>query len=68
MTFEQEALQHFQDIALPKYLKGKEEHGQGLDVLDLPRVVQELEGEIIDMWFYYYAIKKLVEKNTKTTI
>lgn len=60
-NFEDRAIKYVVSKAKEKYLKGKAEHGQGLDELGLTSIVNELEGEIIDMIFYFYAIKEKVE-------
>jgi hypothetical protein len=66
-NFEDRAIEYFLSKAKDKYLKGKAEHGQGLDALGLPEIVKELEGEIIDMIFYYYAIKEKVDMIQKAS-
>ena len=61
-NFEDRAIDYFMSKAKDKYLKGKREHGQGLDEISLPEVVDELEGEVMDLIFYTYSIKERVEK------
>ena len=63
MKFEDRAIQYFFKRAKKKYLKGKKEHGQGLDELPLDVIVKELEGEIIDLIFYYYRLKEASQKH-----
>lgn len=58
MTFEEEAIEYFTSRAISKYRQGKADHGQGLDEIPLERVVDELEGEIIDLIFYYYRLRQ----------
>ena len=60
-NFEDRAIEYILSKAKDKYLRGKAEHGQGLDELGLSTIIEELEGEVIDMIFYYYAIKEKVE-------
>lgn len=58
MEFEDRAIEAFLAKAKDKYLKGKAEHGQGVDDLDMNQIVEELEGELIDLMFYYYGLKE----------
>jgi hypothetical protein len=62
MAFEEEAIEYFMSRALAKYRKGKKEHGRGLDEVPLEAVVDELEGEIIDLIFYYYRLKQAIKR------
>ena len=56
------ALERFQKAAKSKYDKGQKEHG-GLITDRI--LVDELENEVIDLWFYVQALKLKLSKMSK---
>lgn len=57
------SLFRFQELAKAKYDKGQAEHG---GIITDRCLVDELENEIIDLWFYVSALKlKLIALDNK---
>jgi len=54
------ALQRFQVMADKKYKEGQAEHGGNLWEKDC--LLDEIEKEIIDQWFYIQAVKQKLQK------
>tara|TARA_R110000824_G_scaffold125134_3_gene284052 strand:- start:1364 stop:1588 length:225 start_codon:yes stop_codon:yes gene_type:complete len=53
------AIVHFIERAVPKFNKGQEEHGGSCDQR---ANFEELENEIIDLWFYMQSLKYKLER------
>jgi len=52
------ALARFQRLAAAKYNKGRAEHGDGLLGMSTPELLEEIESEIMDLWFYVGALRR----------
>ena len=52
------ALARFQRLAREKYNKGRAEHGDGLLGMSTPELLEEIESEIMDLWFYVGALRR----------
>ena len=57
------AITHFIERAVPKFNKGQEEHGGSCDQR---ANFEELENEIIDLWFYMQSLKHKLESHDRT--
>ncbi len=55
--FRDHAIQAFTQLARVKYNKGQEEHG---GFLPIRCTWEDMESEILDLWFYIYAMKAKV--------
>ena len=53
------AIAHFIERAVPKFNKGQAEHGGSCDQR---ANFEELENEIIDLWFYMMSLKHKIER------
>ena len=53
------AITHFIERAVPKFDKGQAEHGGSCDER---ANFEELENEIIDLWFYLMSLKHQLER------
>ena len=56
-AFRDHAIQTFAQLARVKYNKGQEEHG---GFLPARCTWEDMESEILDLWFYIYAMKSKV--------
>lgn len=54
------ALNRFQSMASAKYKEGQKEHGGNL--WEKECLMDEIEKEIIDQWFYIQAVKQKLKK------
>jgi hypothetical protein len=54
-----DAIAHFIERAVPKFNKGQAEHGGSCDER---ANFEELENEIIDLWFYLMSLKYKLER------
>jgi len=64
----EDALEQFQHLARPKFQKGIIEHNsdgtRGLDKMTLLQKIDCCKEEVIDLWFYLYAIEqKMLDPN-----
>lgn len=57
-----EALKRFQERAKDKYDAGQKEHG---GIITDRILVDELENEVIDLWFYVQALKLKLSKMSR---
>lgn len=67
MTIDQEnhvdgIMDDFIDDAKPKYDRGTREHPGNLWEVPLPKIMEMLNEEVVDLVVYFYTIRPIVEK------